>query len=292
MLLGFIINHKKVYRLMEQFQLLKEKHQKAARQFVKYRKVLPFGPLQVLEMDIKFVWVEEHRRHTFILTVIDTFTRVTLGWVAAYQIKQELVKHLWAHIIETHLQPYNCLGKKLNIEVRNDNDSRFVAKSVQQFFKENHLGQVFTHPFTPQENGHIESFHAILSQKLSRYSFWSLNELQERLTLFYEKYNNYRLHSSTLYLPPTIFWQCWEKKVVKMYRDEKKRKIKFQLLVPYQQLSGDLSPRSPLLQPQPLDGVEVDKINSVNKEMSGAESFPQLSVENRPRLSFASANLN
>jgi hypothetical protein len=30
-----------------------------------------------------------------------------------------------------------------------------------EFFVENHLNQVFTHPYTTQENGHIESFHAI-----------------------------------------------------------------------------------------------------------------------------------
>ncbi|HOT15692.1 MAG TPA: DDE-type integrase/transposase/recombinase [Bacteroidales bacterium] len=107
-------------------------------------------------MDIKFVWVEKHRRHAFILTAIDTFTRVVLGWTVAFQIKQETVKQLWSRIIENHLQPHDCINKQMDIEVRNDNDSRFVARSVQQFFRDNHLGQVFTHPYTPQENGHIE----------------------------------------------------------------------------------------------------------------------------------------
>lgn len=292
MLIGFIINHKKVYRLMGRSQLLKEKWQKPARAFVNFRKVLPLGPLQVLEMDIKFVWVEEHRRHAFIITVIDTFTRVVLGWKVAYQIKQEMVKELWAHIIEKHLQPGDCITRHMHIEVRNDNDSRFVAKSVQQFFHDNHLIQVFTHPYTPQENGHIESFHAILSEKLKRYNFWSLSDLEQCLTLFYEKYNNQRLHSATLYLPPMVFWDFWEKGFVNVKVDEKKRKIKFSLLVPYQQLLGDLSPRSPLLQPKALDGLEVDKINKTLKEMPGAETFQQLSVENRPRLSFAIANVN
>jgi putative transposase len=292
MLLGFVINHKKVYRLMAIFQLLKGKWQKPAREFVKFRKVLPFNPLQVLEMDIKFVWVEEHRRHAFVLTVIDTFTRVVLGWTVAFQIKQEMVKQLWSHIIDTHLQPHDCINKQMNIEVRNDNDSRFVAKSVRQFFLDNHLEQVFTHPYTPQENGHIESFHAILSEKLVRYNFWSLTELQQCLTLFYEKYNNHRLHSATLYLPPMVFWECWQKEWVKLKIDEKKRKIKFSLLIPYQKLSGDMSLRSSLLQTQPLDGVEFDKKNQTSKKMSGAEIFQQLSVENRPRLSFAIANVN
>jgi transposase InsO family protein len=69
-LLGYKTNHKKVYRLMRENQLLKEKNKKALREFVKYRIAIPQFPLQVLEMDIKFVWVEQGKRHAFILTQI------------------------------------------------------------------------------------------------------------------------------------------------------------------------------------------------------------------------------
>ena len=94
---------------------------------------------------------------------------------------------------------------KIHIEVRNDNDSRFSAKTIQEFFVENHLNQVFTHPYTPQENGHIKSFHAILAKKLRPYNFWTLQELEQILVLFYEKYKNERLHSSVCNLPPNVF---------------------------------------------------------------------------------------
>lgn len=162
---GYNINHKKVYRLMKEAQLLQEKHQKPSKTRVKYRKVFPSQPFEVLEMDIKFVWVEEYKMHCYVLTTIDTFTRIVLHWMVAYSIKKQDVKRAWEHIIINHLQPNNCLERGINIEVRNDNDSRFSAKLIQEFFKENYLNQVFTHPYTPQENGHIESFHAILAKK-------------------------------------------------------------------------------------------------------------------------------
>ncbi len=237
MIMGYIINHKKVYRLMDQHQLLKDQHKKCSRTRVRYRKVMPTAPLTVLEMDIKLAWVEEHRRFAYILSVIDTFTRVVLGWKAAYSIKQETVKSLWEALIELFLQPNDCLGRKLSIEVRNDNDSRFAAKSVQDFFQENSLNQVFTHPYTPQENGHVESFHSILSEKLSRYQFWSLDDLEQCLTLYYDKYNNHRLHGATLNLPPMIFWECWEQNEVETTIDEKKRTVKHKLLIPYHQIA-------------------------------------------------------
>jgi transposase InsO family protein len=276
LILGFIINHKKVYRMMSENNLLRDRCHKSPRPYVKYRRVMPGSPLEILEMDIKYVWVEEYRRYAYVLTVLDTFTRVPLHWYIGYRIRQKQVRDVWEYIIVSFLQPYNCLGKKMQIEIRNDNDSRFIARTVQEFFKENQLIQVFTHPYTPQENGHIESFHAILSQRLARQMFWSLTELEQCLILFYEKYTNHRLHSSTCYLPPMVFWNCWEQGLIKRIVNEKERKMTFRLLVPYHQLSGNMNLREVPCSPSTtLDGLEKE---SEYKEMYGAVTLPQPSV--------------
>ena len=65
----------------------------------------------------------------------------------------------------------DCLNRQISIGNRNDNDSRFIAASVQAFFKENHICQVFTHSYTLQESGHIESPHAILLKNTSDMCF-------------------------------------------------------------------------------------------------------------------------
>ena len=280
-LIGYEVNHKKVYRLMKEAQLLKEKHKKADKTYAKYRKVFPKQPFEVLEMDIKFVWIEEFKMHAYILTTIDTFTRVVLHRFTAYSIRKEDVKRAWENIIENHLQANDCLAKKIQIEVRNDNDSRFSAKLIQDFFKENHLNQVFTHPYTPQENGHIESFHAILSKKLKPYNFWSLAELEQVLVLFYEKYNNERLHSSICNLPPNTFLECWNKGFIEQKEDEKKRKITFKLKIPYNQISGNTSWECSSLQNLVIPPFLADELsfkNNNNIEMVGADSFLQTSV--------------
>lgn len=87
---GYHINHKKIYRLMREAQLLQEKHQKPSKTRVKYRKVFPSQPFEVLEMDIKFVWVEKYKMHCYILTTIDTFMRIVLHWMVAYSIKNKI----------------------------------------------------------------------------------------------------------------------------------------------------------------------------------------------------------
>jgi len=148
-LLGYVINHKKVYRLMKQYQLLNEKPKRNDRNYVKYRSVNPLQPLQVLEMDIKFQWVSEHQRYAFILTVIDCFTRFVLAWRVAYSIKQNQVKDIWQSIITQYFQPNDLLNKQIRVELRNDNDSRFAAKMVQQYFEQNHIDLGLHPPLYP-----------------------------------------------------------------------------------------------------------------------------------------------
>jgi transposase InsO family protein len=237
-LLGYIINHKKVYRLMSEYHLLHARSRKAKRNYVKHRRVNPSGPLEVLEMDIKYQWVEEHCRYAFILTVLDTFTRKVLAWIVAYSIKQALVKAIWEQIILTHLQPADMLAKGITVEIRNDNDSRFTAKMIQKYLEDNYIKQVFTHPYTPQENGHIESFHSILTRSLERKIFLTIGDLEDHLNRFYPIYNEVRLHGSLDHLSPEMFGKLWEKGLI-LKKELKNNKYKLCLKVPHYLISGN-----------------------------------------------------
>ncbi len=267
MIMGYLINHKKVYRLMFEHNMLKEFHKRSDKTYVAYRIVAPDGPLQVLEMDIKYVWITRDRRYAYILTVIDTFNRQVLLWELGFTMQSKQVQQVWQRIIVEHLQPADMLNKHIRIEVRNDNGPQFTAKKIQDFFRENHLNQVFTHPYTPQENGHIESFHSILSKALSKQVFWNLEQLNERLILFYETYNNTRLHASIANLPPRTFTELWNKGLIER-KVLAKNKVKFSLKIRYQQLSGNENLR------------EVPCLN----EAIGPETLQQPSVQRSPSV--------
>jgi len=235
---GYIINKKKAYRLMDAYHLLNEKVRRPARTHVKHRKVQPSMPLEVIEMDIKFQWVNQHQRYAFILTILDCFTRKALYWYAAYAIKTDQVMAAWESVIVNYLQPYGMLEKQITIEIRNDNDSRFAARAVQQYLSDNGLMQVFTHPYTPQENGHIESFHSILGRSLERKgSFDSLMDLEEHLRHFYATYNEVRLHGSLDHLSPVMFWDLWNKGFIN--RVETKKGVVYKLNRPHYLLLGN-----------------------------------------------------
>ena len=99
-----------------------------------------------------------------------------------------------------------------------------------------------------------------------------MEELEALLTIFYDKYNNERLHDSVCNLPPNIFLECWNKNLIEQKEDEKRRKITFKLRIPYQDISINTSWKCSSLQSL------VDEQNFINNEMISAETFLQTSV--------------
>ncbi len=81
-LAGFYINHKKVYRLMKAARLLRPTQPKTPKEYMKYKVVWPEGPLRLMEIDNKQVWVEGLRPPVggYALTILDVFTRCALHW--------------------------------------------------------------------------------------------------------------------------------------------------------------------------------------------------------------------
>lgn len=231
-LAGFYINRKKVYRLMQEARLLQARVAKAPKEYVKYRILCPEGPLRLMEMDIKQIWVEGLQRRAFVLTILDVFTRAVLYWEVSFSMKQQQVEAAWQQVIEYHLEPAGALAWELHIEIRSDNGPQFCAEKMRKFFKENYLVQTFTHPYTPQENGHIESFHAILARALRDEIFSDAESLQKWLQRFYTYYNYERIHSGSLRLPPQTFWSLWnEEKITRVVLSEKERKVRFYLQI-------------------------------------------------------------
>lgn len=188
--------------------------------------VNPTEPLVVLEIDIKQVWIVRDRRSAYILKVLDSFTRETLAWKVSFSITSKEVKLLWNEIIIQHLEPAGMASRELRVEIRNDGGPQFAAKIVQEFFEHNGLNQVFTHPYTPQENGHIETFHSILSASLEK-EYFDILELENRLHRFYFICNHRRTHTGAMGIPPSLFKKAWENNLVLTCHDGiKKVKLK------------------------------------------------------------------
>jgi len=88
--LKYLINDKKVYRLMDENNLLLGKviRTTGKRQFVKHRKITATCPMDYLCLDIKYLWVHGEQRWYYLLSVIDVFSRKIIAWILQRSIKQ------------------------------------------------------------------------------------------------------------------------------------------------------------------------------------------------------------
>jgi len=61
--------------------------------------------------------------------------------------------------------------------LRSDNGSEFIAQAVQAWLSENQIKTISIDPWSPWQNGYVESFHGRLRDEcLDREQFWTLTE--------------------------------------------------------------------------------------------------------------------
>lgn len=92
----YIINKKKVYRLMKENHLLNWNLSvsKTKKQYVKYRKPCPGGLFEIMEIDIKYIWISGSGRNAYLVTILDIFNRMVMVWDLAYSMNAEQIKEL------------------------------------------------------------------------------------------------------------------------------------------------------------------------------------------------------
>jgi len=201
---GYLINHKKLYRIMKQAGLLKLDDRidrsGSGRKFVKYRKVYTTRPLECLEMDIKMVWIPNTGKNAYLLSVIDVHTRRILKDYFSFNVKQKDVISLLSLLLEDYEYPESVV-------IRSDNGSQFIAKRVREYLAMVGVQQEFTHIATPEENAHIEAYHGILKKEIfARFEYRSFGGIQQILKRYVEFYNNVRLHGLLGRITPMQKW--------------------------------------------------------------------------------------
>lgn len=201
-LMGFWINKKKTYRLMDENKLLLGKviECKGKRQWVKYRKIQATKPMEYLCLDIKYVWVQGDGRWYYLLSIMDVYSRKILVWLFQKSIRKVDVINLfrWLH------HCYNLKG----VIIRNDNGSQFIANQVREFLRQLEAQQEFTHVATPEENSYIEAFHSIMERELiKRFQFSGYYDAKRHVEGYMEWYNFRRRHQEIGNITPQKKWQ-------------------------------------------------------------------------------------
>ena len=200
--LGYLINRKKTYRLMDVHKLLLGKviRTSGKRNWVQYRKILANKPLEYLCLDIKYVWVQGESRWYYLLSIMDVFSRKILHWIFQKSVRKADVVNMfrWLHLV------YDLKG----VVIRNDNGSQFLANQVRAFLIQLEAQQEFTHVATPEENAYIEAFHSILQRELiERFEFSSFYEANQHIEKYMLWYNYERKHKKLGRITPQQKWK-------------------------------------------------------------------------------------
>lgn len=196
--LGYHINHKKVFRLMQTHKLLYRANKKrvGTKQWVTKLVPEPTTAFTYWEFDIKFMYIHGTGKMIPLLTVIDVYSRWVLGHLFQASIKREDVKNFFEAIVEVYTSPQK-------VYVRCDNGSQFESLLLRDYFVSVGIEQEFTKPATPEQNAHIESYHSILDKIICRnYEFEQTEDCSKTLKRWLEFYNHSRIHSGTNYTSP------------------------------------------------------------------------------------------
>ena len=198
--LDYCINKKKVYRLMDEHNLLLGKviRTTGRRKFVQHRKIQASYPMEYLCLDIKYVYVHGEKRNFYLLTIIDVFSRKIVD-----QIFQKSIKQI--DVINAFRRINNEYGIK-GVTIRNDNGSQFIANNVKQYLRTAEANQEFTHIATPEENSYIEAFHSIIQREvIERYEFSGYFDAKQTLLAHTIWYNTRRFHKA-INMTPNEKW--------------------------------------------------------------------------------------
>jgi putative transposase len=200
---GRAVNHKRVQRVMRQYQLVIARHRKSKR-------IRSGASVPCAAEYPNHVWTIDFQEDSLlgggkvrILNVLDEFTREWLAvWVGRAASARVVADTLLALFADRGVPAF----------LRSDNGGEFIAHEVKQLLTKAGSAPWYIEPGSPWQNPFVESFHSRLRDEfLNREAFNTVREFRVRIDACRRGYNEERPHSSLGYQTPTEFRLAWER---------------------------------------------------------------------------------
>ncbi len=198
------INHKKIYRLCAEHNLLLDrikKNRSSRKKRCGYLDVQK--PNQLWQFDIKYGYIHGEQKFFYILIFIDVFSKKVIGYHIGKSCKSgDLIFTLDQALKNEGITQDDCLN------IRSDNGPQMSSGKFFYFLKrlEQKLAHEFIPPRTPNRNAYVEAFNSILElELLSVRYFRTFGDAYAAVVEFINFYNNRRLHGSIGDLSPKMF---------------------------------------------------------------------------------------
>lgn len=202
---GFYVNHKKIYRICDQNNLLLFKVgnrcKAPKRRAIGYTDVT--RPHQLWQFDLKYGYIHGEGRYFFVLAFIDVYSKKVTGYHVGLSCRS-------GDLIFTLNQALKNEGITAihQLKIRSDNGPQMSSNQFHFYLKklEHKLSHEFIPPRTPDRNAYIEAFFSILEKELLKHRYFdSFADAYAAVVSFVEFYNNRRIHGSIGFRSPIAF---------------------------------------------------------------------------------------
>ena len=200
------INHKKIYRLCAESNLLLSRQgHNNKKQFKKnrcrYSEV--GGPNELWQFDLKYIWIHGENRWCFFLGFIDVFTKKITGWYLGKSCRSGDLVFTLNQALKSEK-----ITSDHRLTIRSDNGPQMSSNRFYFYLKnlEKKLTHEFIPPRTPNRNAYIEAFNSILETEFVTVRYFNtFEETYLAMIKFIDFYNNRRLHGSIGNLSPKMY---------------------------------------------------------------------------------------
>jgi len=205
---GFIVNHKRVLRLMREKELLVKPRKGYVRttDSAHGMRVYPnlysrrtFGRVnQAWVADITYVRLGNG--FCYLAAILDAYSRRVVGWALSRNIDSALVIEALSRAIEERDPPRRVIH-------HSDRGKQYASDDYIKLLKSRKFRISMARKGNPYDNAQAESFMKTLkAEEVHLAEYVSLADAAERIGAFIERvYNGKRLHSALHYVPPVEF---------------------------------------------------------------------------------------
>jgi putative transposase len=195
-----VINHKKVYRLCAELDILRPQRrikEKQPKRIAINRTITRSN--QLWETDVKYGYIAGENRFFFVMPVLDVCDRS----VVEFHIGLSCGAIDAARAIQGALFKRQLFDQIQKPVIRTDNGPQFISSKFAESCAEFGLTHERIPCRTPNKNAHVEAFNGILEDEcFARHEFSSYGEAYQVVSEFIRNYNNRRIHSSLKYHTP------------------------------------------------------------------------------------------
>lgn len=203
--MGIAVNRKQIQRIYRKIGYIEP--QKTKNDIIKTGRRLftPEAPNQLWEADITYIWCGVDG-WCYSFNILDCFTRKWITYAFDVNATRDVAIRSITEAVA--VEKPDCSKLRL----RTDNGNQYTSNDFRRAVSALGIGKhEFIWKNTPEQNGHVESFHKTLKKEyIWPCEFKNYQDVEKALAEAFADYNNKRIHSSIEYMTPIEFVAQWE----------------------------------------------------------------------------------